>query len=177
MNARIKATGILGFLFFVVSVIYYEFVIQIVTNRRPGYLKIKEYRDVLLTSSNEQQILETLEKVNGLSKSMENETLALYNEFSVIQILCILNLTYLIQHVITFIVTKKLGRFYEFPALIHITDAILFVSSVFVIDWFVNRLQSGLMVDPLLSKEEFTLRLQSNIVNNIDYPFQYQFSA
>ena len=37
MNARIKASGILGFIFFVVSAIYYEMVIQIVTLRKPNF--------------------------------------------------------------------------------------------------------------------------------------------
>jgi len=53
MNARIKATGILGFIFFVISAIYYEMVIQIVTLRKPSFKQILKYRDLILTSNNE----------------------------------------------------------------------------------------------------------------------------
>jgi len=40
MNARIKAIGILGFIFFAISAVYYELVIQIVTERKPVLAQI-----------------------------------------------------------------------------------------------------------------------------------------
>jgi len=42
MNARIKATGILGFIFVAFSVIYCEIVINYVAEKRPVLGRIKE---------------------------------------------------------------------------------------------------------------------------------------
>jgi hypothetical protein len=47
-----------------------------------------------------------------------------------------MNLTFLFQHIVTFIFTKRLGRFYEFPVILHLTDTILFVCSLIFISWF-----------------------------------------
>jgi len=81
---------------------------------------------------------------------MEEQTISLFSDFGVIQILCFLNLTYLAQHFITFAVTKKLGRFYDFPALIHFTDVILFICSVLVIEWYMKNINMNLASDPPL---------------------------
>lgn len=78
---------------------------------------------------------------------------------------------------VTFVVTKKLGRFYEFPVLIHVSDAILFVCSVLVIEWFNNKIDVNINTDPLISSQEFSWRIQSNFIDNIEYPFQYLFAG
>jgi len=101
----------------------------------------------------------------------------LYNMFSMIQLLCFLNLTYLCQHIITFVVTKKLGRFYEFPVIIHLSDTILFICSILIIDWFSKNINANVYTDPTITQEELIMRKLSNFGKNINFPFQYLFAV
>ena len=71
-----------------------------------------------------------------------------------IQILCYLNLTFFIHHVITYIFTKRLNRFYIFPSLLHLTDLLLFISSIICITWFQGSIQRGLNDEGLDEKTQ-----------------------
>ena len=64
----------------------------------------------------------------------------LYQAFNTVNVLCFLNLSFLVQHIITFVFAKRLGRFYEFPVLLHLTDAVLFVCSIFFSEWFRTKI-------------------------------------
>ena len=63
-------------------------------------------------------------------------------------------MTFLIQHMITFIFTKRLGRFYEFPVLIHATDAILCASSGIFIQWFSLKISNNIDVEGISEIEK-----------------------
>ena len=101
----------------------------------------------------------------------------MYSSFNLIFYLCLMNLTFLLQHICTFIFTGKLGRFRDFPQLIHITDTILFSSSIVVISWFTNNLQKDLYSDSEISKTEYNQRILANIQDNLDFQFQYLFAV
>ena len=88
-----------------------------------------------------------------------------------------MNLTFLIQHVFTFFFTGKLNRFREFPQVVQITDTILFISSITVINWFTSNLQRDLYSDPNISQEEYIQRIVANIAGNVDFKFQYLFAV
>lgn len=77
----------------------------------------------------------------------------IYDSFNIIKYLSILNLAFLLQHIVSFIFIKKLGRFYQFPVLLHFTDSILLVSSLITIDW-VQGLSKGLTTEPPLEQEQ-----------------------
>ena len=52
----------------------------------------------------------------------------------------------------------------------------MFVSSIFIIQWYNQDLRKGLDVDPPLSDEQLNLRIFSNFAENIEWPFQYLFA-
>ena len=60
MNARIKAVGILGFIFVAISAIYYEIVIRTISDSRADLVEILGKRDHLLSSNDEAAILADL---------------------------------------------------------------------------------------------------------------------
>ena len=136
MNARIKAVGMLGFIFVALSAVYYEIVIRTIQEKRGNLQEIMKDRKILFHSGDETVILANLARIEELYLIVGPKTEDLYQAFNTIQTLCFLNLTFLIQHIVTFIFTKRLGRFYEFPVILHFTDVILFGCSTMFINWF-----------------------------------------
>lgn len=66
MNARIKAVGIIGFIFVSISAVYYEIVIRTIANERKDLKEIADRRDFLLTSNNETEILSNLAEIEKI---------------------------------------------------------------------------------------------------------------
>ena len=60
----------------------------------------------------------------------------LYNAFAMVQILQFMNMTFLLQDVVTLIITRIMGRFFIYPTLQQFTDLCLFVSSILIIEWY-----------------------------------------
>jgi hypothetical protein len=111
-----------------------------------------------------------LSKIEDIYKVIGPKTDNLYLAFNTIQILCFLNLSFLFQHCVTFIFTKRLGRFYEFPVILHFTDTLLFVCSLIFIQWFSGSIASNLY-HVGVSDEEKIQRTLSNLMKNIEFPF------
>lgn len=86
-------------------------------------------------------------------------------------------MTFIFQHIVTFIFTKRLGRFYEFPSILHVTDTILFVCSIIIIQWIKNDLCDDLYSDNYLPEREFNFRVVQNLANSLEFKFQYLFSV
>ena len=101
----------------------------------------------------------------------------MYSAFNVIVYLCYFNMTFMLQNLVTFLFTSKLKRFYSFPTITHITDALLLVGSVLFIEWFSSNIQSNLTTNPPLSQEEFDQRLAYNFHQHLDFKFQYLFAV
>lgn len=101
-------------------------------------------RNLLLESNDDDAILKNLSQIEDIYEVIGPRTDSLYQAFNTIQYLCFLNLTFLFQHIVTFIFTKRLGRFYEFPVILHFTDTILFVCSLVFISWFRSNIQKDL---------------------------------
>lgn len=176
MNARIKAVGILGFIFFALSAIYYEIVIRTISESKDDLHNILDIRNLLTSSNDEKAILKEIADIDEIYKVIGPLTEGLYQAFNTIQYLCFLNLTFLFQHVVTFIFTKRLGRFYEFPVILHFTDTVLFVCSIVFISWFRTNIQKDLYTADI-DNTEYIQRTLSNLIFNIDFPFQYLFAA
>ena len=75
----------------------------------------------------------------------------------------------------TFLTTKRLGRFYNFGGL-HLTDSVLAICSMVIVQWFVSNIMKNIDA-PDLDAEELNQRLLSNFANNLDFKFQYLFSV
>ena len=80
-----------------------------------------------------------------------------------------MNLTFFLQNVVTFLFTKLMGRFYQFPTVGHFTDTVLFCCSVVIVKWFQDNIQDGLSNDAEISEDEFKMRVLSNFGSNIDF--------
>jgi len=117
MNAKIKSLGFIVFIFVTLSIVYYEIVIQLVASKRPVLIHIYEIHHMLVKSNDENQILSLLSECDGLFNAIEKDAEKLYYTFEVIEFLCLLNLTFLLQSMINFLFTKIMGRFFEFPTL------------------------------------------------------------
>lgn len=95
-------------------------------------------------------------------------------ELDVVDILLLINFSYLVQHIATFLFTKKAGRFYRFPTALHFTDLSLFVSSFIIYFWINFNIHHGLDYD--LTETEFYLRFTNNVRTSRDFGLQYSFA-
>ena len=84
MNARIKAVGILGFIFVAISTIYYEIVIRTVSESRGSLDEILSIRTELLATNDESKILQNLAKIDDIFKIIGPRTENLYQAFATI---------------------------------------------------------------------------------------------
>jgi len=84
MNARIKAVGLLGFIFVAISTIYYEIVIRTVSESRGDLAEILTLRTELLSSNDEATILQNLSKIDDIYKIIGPRTDSLYQAFATI---------------------------------------------------------------------------------------------
>lgn len=116
MNARITAIGIVAAIFSLVSTVAYIIVINIMSDN----IEKLEERAVLMEKLTEftpkSPELEATEKLVGaLDSELIEPMKTAYATFIFIQVLCVLNLMFFLQHFISLIFVKKMGRFFEFP--------------------------------------------------------------
>jgi len=155
MKAKVTAVAVLSILFVTFSTICYEIVISTTAHKLPYIVQLREIREVLTTSDNTTLIQLKLEESNEIYEIIKDDAITLHTSFSVIEYLSILNLAFLLQHMISFIFIKRLGRFYSFPSLTHITDSILFGCSIYTIRWFITNIDKDLNSDPNMTDMEF----------------------
>ena len=168
MNARIMASGIICVIFTGVSAVLFENVISTTANDLDKFLQIRSIKQQLMVSGDQNEIISMLEQINALAAQLAADASALLSNFQLIYFMCWLNFSFMIQHVVTFIFTKKLNRFYSF-SILHVTDLALMVCSILFIQWYNNFLTANLNTDPNLSQTEKDMRLMGNITANIDY--------
>ena len=68
----------------------------------------------------------------------------LQRSFLIISVLMYCNMMFLAQHLVTLLYTKRMGRFYDFPQILHLTDLALFAQSVTILSWISNDLYKGI---------------------------------
>ena len=57
----------------------------------------------------------------------------LYSYYGLIEIISLLDMAFFVEHICTWVFTKKIGRSYSFPRLLHFTDALMVFCSVSVL--------------------------------------------
>ena len=82
-------------------------------------------------------------------------------------VLCMFNLTFFLQHMISIQFIKKLMRFYTFQTF-HFTDGVLFIINIIIVNWFLTSLLWNTSVEGI-SQEEERMRIIANIQDNVDY--------
>lgn len=81
-------------------------------------------------------------------------------------------MSFLIQHVVSLIYTQRMGRFYDFPSVLHLTDLILLILSIIIINWKQTKLFEG--VDQ--NSANFELQIVVNMIHELDFMIQYLFA-
>ena len=90
-------------------------------------------------------------------------------------IISFLNLTLLLQLVVSYQFIKKQMRFYTFQTF-HLTDAILFIINIVLINWYMTSILVNTGVDGL-SLDEQGMRIIANINQNQNFHFTYLFGV
>jgi hypothetical protein len=132
--------------------------------------KIESIEQVLATSNDIPTILDKINEADSVLAANIANIDSLYSAFSFINVLCYMNLTFFAQHFIVFIFTKRMNRFYIFPSILHLSDLLLFVSSILSIQWFTTSIQDGLYVEGL-TEDTKRLRMISNFQINSSFKF------
>lgn len=91
-------------------------------------------------SNNDTDIELKLKASNDIFEKLGDTAEVLFSAFGIVKLLCILNLSFLFQDIVTGIITKRLGRFWEFPTFQHFTDFVLFMVSIWVFQWIVTEI-------------------------------------
>jgi len=136
MNAKIKALGLIVIMFVTISIVFDEIVINLVAVKMPSLIRLAELHHKLVVSNDEEEIIKYLAESDKLFAGIEKDAESLYGTFEVIEILCMLNLTFFLQNVVNFLFTNIMGRLFQFPTVQQFSDLMLFGSSVVVIRWF-----------------------------------------
>ena len=118
-----------------------------------------------------------LDECDELYLTVKEDAVYLYDAFTMISILSIMNFSFVVEHIITYLVTKKLDRFYTMPQILHFTDSFLAICSCMILKWYRETIQRDLYTDPNISDAEFEQRIFANFADNIDFKFQYLFSV
>ena len=142
MNSRVQAVGIIGIIFTVISAVYYEATIEEFEISIKFMDKIEEIRETLFVSDDPEAIKAMIAKSDQLFEQMLPNIRRLESDYWVLKLICILNMAFFLQHVTTFIFTRRVNRFYRFPTLLHLTDLILFIMSIEVLQWLVEGMGS-----------------------------------
>ena len=95
MSAKIKATRLFIALFVLFSVIYYEIVTASKSEKKGALLELRDIKRKLVKSSDEDEIAELLKESDRLYATCKDDAVNMYNAFFVIEILSMLNLTYM----------------------------------------------------------------------------------
>ena len=98
--------------------------------------EFKRLKSVLKQSGEVEQIERLLGECDELYLSIKEDAIFLYEAFTMISILSIMNFSFLVEHIITYLVTRKLDRFYTMPQILHFTDTFLAICSVMILRWY-----------------------------------------
>ena len=96
MNAKIRSLGVVVFIFVTWSIIYYEIVIETVSSKRQNLELLNTKREQLLALDDEVAIRRILREADDIYSIVGPEAEPLYSAFGIIQILCLMNLTFLL---------------------------------------------------------------------------------
>jgi hypothetical protein len=99
------------------------------------FRRIDEIRLVLLKSDDQRTIFNSIKQTDIIFSDIKEVVVSVYRNMNVIQWLCIFNLTFFLQQIVSFLFTKKMNRFYYFPSLFHLSDLTLFISSLYIVFW------------------------------------------
>lgn len=137
MNSRLKGMGIISSIFVIISIYYFNTVITRAQELRPAFEIENALINQMLISGDENFIISTLAKVDKFAAEISGSTKEMYNAFQLVLICSVLNLMFFISQILQMIFLKKIGRSFNFPTVGFFTDLILFLVSIFNIQWII----------------------------------------
>jgi len=126
---------IISMLFVVISVLYYNQVIEQANTLRPIEHKINDLSAKVFKSNDKEEIIDLLKQIYDIEHKYEDSMHIIYNAFILIEILCYFNLMFFLSQLLQFIFLKKTERTYAFPTISLFTDILLFIVSIVNIIW------------------------------------------
>ena len=102
-------------------------------------------------------------------------TLTHYYSWLFITVLCFLNLSFFLQHIVTIIFAQKMKRSWSFPTVNQLTDLVLFICSIITLEFIFGSMLENL-VDQRMTEEDFVFRVVFNIFDHIWFKFEYVFA-
>lgn len=171
LSARINAVTIVGLFFVSIQVVFYVALIEYFEAHRDTMTQLKAINQKLAMSSNLTEIRRLVAQSSSLFTLIQPDLRFVLQSLTIIKIMCFLNSSYLLQHVLAAIFTKKLNRFYNFPTIFHVTDFAMLISSSMTFRWVANDIEKDLVSG--LSEAELHFRLVSNLTGSLDFKFHY----
>ena len=144
MFSRLKGRGIVITIFVGISIYCYELALNDALVIRPILTEIKEVTDKIKVSGNETYIIQGMEILHEKKGEIRINSDSMYTAFTYIYLLCWFNLMFFSAHVKQMIFLRKLDRVYPFPTIGFFTDLILFVLSVYTINWIQKNIRKGI---------------------------------
>ena len=161
MYSRLKGMGIVSTLFVLFSVIYYESAISDAIALRPIFLTMRQVAEGIQVSSNSTEIHKDLEFLDVQASRVKVQTEQIFDSFLLIRILCFFNLVFFFNQIMQAVFLKKVGRSYTFPTIGFFTDLILFITSIFTMQFITEKLCKDIGVEGI-SEEELYFRKLNN---------------
>lgn len=132
INTRVKVGGIICALFTIFTVFYLE---TFLTTQKAFRFKLDGFAakksEMQQFSVGSAGYIQKEKELNVLLDASVDETLNILASFNIVQWICMLNLTFFLQHLVTGLYLSKLNRFFSIGSL-HLSDMILFCISIYV---------------------------------------------
>lgn len=170
MNCKILAQGIISLIFVCFSTYYYEIVIEEYVEISAQMVRINVLRKELMFTNDLHLIAEELKEAEEIYHEAEKWVGLLLGAFNIVVVICYMNITFLLQHITTFIFTFKMNRFYVFPTILHVTDTVFAMSSIYIIQWVKSNIFPDL-AEGKVPIEETYQRLFDNMRLTIGFKF------
>ena len=97
MNSRIKGMIVISLLFVVISVFYYNQVIEQANLLRPIEHKLNDLSEKVFKANDEAEIVKLLDEIYKMEHKYEDNMHTIYNAFILIEILCYFNLMFFVS--------------------------------------------------------------------------------
>ena len=168
MYTRLSASCVIRSIYFTIFCLLLWSLESKMSDIRPEVSEYTPMTPVLIQSGNLTQIDELLEAYDKIRDEVDSA----YNVFLMVEAFCFLNISFAIQHVVTYIFTKRMGRPFKVNMCLGVSDFVLSLSSLIFIGWITITCQMDNQ-SWYLSEGERHLWITANLVANITFEFEY----
>ena len=135
MNSKIQAATIVSVLYLVISIVYFLNVVENIIKLEPLQVQLVDLRNTMFRQYKTEIISTHLDTVEDIFSKAEPCIDAISSSFMVIDVLAVANFLFIIEHAIHIIFLNKIRRKYQFPDILHFTDLVLAVASIYLLNY------------------------------------------